>query len=136
MESDNWGLWGGILIVDEHEELPQEEEEEFGEFADIKEEFEGAEELEEDEPEEFIKYDDGQESFTGDTEDFEGINEIKYDSVEVGGGSIDSGGDGGTFGGIESDGGEIEINPAIPREGKLKNPFKFFKEKRWFYFKE
>ena len=125
-------------MVDEHEELPEEdptewesteEEEEVGEFADVKEEFEGDEEIEEDEQEYIIKYDDGQESFNSDNDDFEGINEVKYDSVEGGDGAIDLGGDSAVFGGIGSEGLDIEFK-GLPGESKLKNPFKYFKEKR------
>ena len=129
-------------MVDEHEELPEEDPTEW--------------ESTEEEEEELVKYDDGQESFTSDKDDFEGINEVVSDSGEdIEGINKDSeqkekdvddsigkwdgegadpdhiakkgwgGGEGFEF---NSEDGAIEFNPALPGEGKLKNPFKFFKE--------
>ena len=116
-------------MVDEHEESPEEEE--LGEFAEVKDVYVGDKELEEDEMEEFIKFDDGQESFEGNNEDFEGINETLNESREAityNEGSIaQGGGEGGGAGGIETNEGGIEFRP-LPGDGKLKNPFKYFKE--------
>lgn len=133
-------------MVDEQDELPED---------DRKEDWE----LPENQEDEFVGNDDFKEAFEGDNDDFEGINEVIYDSnKDLEGSNFNSGeyendfdgnntamnvdldkkdiekllraaggGGGGEELAIESGEGGIEFRP-LPGEGKLKNPFKYFKE--------